>query len=469
MEMYMLRKIFNHLYKSPGKTFLLIGGFFGLLFIFVMPPFQTPDEIVHFMRAYQVSEGGLVSTNRDGVLGGNLPKSVTVTDGILTENPQIKFHPEVKFDYHKTVAALKLPLNKNEREFANIGGATGYSPVGYVPQAIGVAVGSFFNAPVIVLMYMARIAALVTWLVLIFLAVKAIPTKKWAIVGLGILPMVIAQAGSPGIDAMSMGLAVLFMTLVLKYRTLTKISAKQFTLLFIIACLIALTKQTTILVVAFAFLLLPKRVASTKIKGYLKIACLLIVPLALLLAWTAIVKYSNLTIEGAVEGQNNAGQVANLIQHPLRIIGVMFNTFFFQWGDGVVSGVVGLFGWVDTPLSEVFVVTGYILIAFILFANYEQVKYKLSKINKWVISLISVLYAVGTCVALYIVYSPVDFDIIYGLQGRYFLLMLFMLVPLFFAVPIKVEQKHYVITVCSLSVFLLFASVATMIFRYYLS
>lgn len=37
--------------------FVLFAMFLGLILIFFIPPFQSPDEPVQFLKAYSVSEG----------------------------------------------------------------------------------------------------------------------------------------------------------------------------------------------------------------------------------------------------------------------------------------------------------------------------------------------------------------------------------------------------------------------------
>jgi uncharacterized membrane protein len=47
---------------NPVKVFLLIGVFFGGLFLMITPPFQGGDEPSHFFRAYHVSEFGILAS-----------------------------------------------------------------------------------------------------------------------------------------------------------------------------------------------------------------------------------------------------------------------------------------------------------------------------------------------------------------------------------------------------------------------
>ena len=45
--------------KRPDAAAVFAGLalLFGSIFVFLIPPFQSPDEPNHFLRAFQVSEG----------------------------------------------------------------------------------------------------------------------------------------------------------------------------------------------------------------------------------------------------------------------------------------------------------------------------------------------------------------------------------------------------------------------------
>ena len=55
----MLQRLRDRL-RDPAWAFLLIGGLVGLVLFVVMPPFTGIDEVEHFARAYQISEGRMV-------------------------------------------------------------------------------------------------------------------------------------------------------------------------------------------------------------------------------------------------------------------------------------------------------------------------------------------------------------------------------------------------------------------------
>ncbi len=45
---------------TPRATLLCVGLAYGGLLLVVTPPFLAPDELAHFYRAYQISEGHLI-------------------------------------------------------------------------------------------------------------------------------------------------------------------------------------------------------------------------------------------------------------------------------------------------------------------------------------------------------------------------------------------------------------------------
>ena len=69
---------------KPSSFFAFTATLFGLLFLFITPPFQGPDEINHFYKAYQIADGHFTSEIKDDRLGGHIPKSIIKSTGAFT-------------------------------------------------------------------------------------------------------------------------------------------------------------------------------------------------------------------------------------------------------------------------------------------------------------------------------------------------------------------------------------------------
>jgi uncharacterized membrane protein len=453
--------------KTPQGLFVLLSSIFGLFFLFIIPPIQTPDESAHFLRAYQISQGGFVSDKYNGVTGDYLPASLAKTMDILETKTPIQFKPELKYKPGIIKDALRVPLDKDNKSFYDTSAASLYSPIGYMPQSILIAVGSFFNAPPVMLLYLARLGILVVWILLGFLAIKLIPYKKWAVFAILLFPMLVAQSVAIGVDAISIGTALIFIAAILKSTATKAIDRKTMIIIIVVAIAMVMSKQITVVLLPLIFLLKNNIMSSTKRSILFKLLIAL-APIIILLCWTFIVGQVSSSTGQVANNQDTGKQISFLLSNPTHFLSVLFNTFFFSWGNSVLQSIIGLFGWVDAALSEIFVAIGYTALAVILFVSYkEDSKVKVQLSIRVMFAILSILYALAVCGAMYLLYSPVGMNIVIGVQGRYLLPILFMLIPVTYGFAITSRRKYVIFVLVSVGI-LFIASVATIIFRYYI-
>ncbi|HYP51380.1 MAG TPA: hypothetical protein VEQ34_10595, partial [Pyrinomonadaceae bacterium] len=77
-------------FGKPQNVLLLLGGIFGLLFVFLTPPALVGDEPNHFFRAYQISDGVIIGEKREHLSGGWIPKSVLLVNRKLVGDIEMK-------------------------------------------------------------------------------------------------------------------------------------------------------------------------------------------------------------------------------------------------------------------------------------------------------------------------------------------------------------------------------------------
>ncbi len=198
----------------PEKTYFILAMIFGLSMVFITPPFQVPDEFNHFFRAYQVSEGTLVSQKQDARLGGSLPKSLPTT---ATPYRALPFHAENKQSIDDIFNSFNIPLNKSDRVFVDFPNTALYSPVPYLPQALGVSSGKIFQASPLILLYLGRLSNLFVWIILIFIAIRITPIYKWLFMLLALTPMSLFLAASLSADCFTNAIAFLAIAMFLYY------------------------------------------------------------------------------------------------------------------------------------------------------------------------------------------------------------------------------------------------------------
>lgn len=173
----------------PETAFLVTGAVAGLFFIAAVPAYQGADEPAHLNRAYQISEGGLVAERRDDLVGGFLPASMKVRHG---------------------------SLRPDERTFVDFRNTAVFPPVPYLPHALAIALGRMLMLPPLILLYVGRIAGLLTSLVLVCVAIRITPVAKHVFVLLALTPMAIRQMSMVSADSVTNGAALLFLAMLLR-------------------------------------------------------------------------------------------------------------------------------------------------------------------------------------------------------------------------------------------------------------
>ena len=173
----------------PEIAFLVIGAVAGLCFIVGVPAYQGADEPAHLNRAYQVSEGRITAERSGMSVGGTLPVSMQVRSG---------------------------PLNPERRVFVDFRNTAPYPPVSYLPHALALALGRTVSLPPRHLLYLGRVAGLMTALGLGFLAIRITPIAKRVFLMLALTPMAIRQMSMVSADSVTNGVSMLLVAVALR-------------------------------------------------------------------------------------------------------------------------------------------------------------------------------------------------------------------------------------------------------------
>ena len=199
---------------APETAFPGLLVISGLLFAAVLPPCQAPDENKHFLRAYHVSEGHLVpEVTEPGWLGGNLPESVT---RISETSKYLRFHSNVKVNPDVLRSLASDRLEPERRRPTSFEGAEANLFVGYIPQAMAIALGRLVGLNPIGLFYVARLANLTLAAFALSLALRLAPTGRLVFSMVALLPVTVQQVASVSPDASIISGAFLLTALLLR-------------------------------------------------------------------------------------------------------------------------------------------------------------------------------------------------------------------------------------------------------------
>lgn len=462
---------FKNLFVAPERFFIIVGLVFGLLFVFLTPPFQGSDEAVHYMRAYHVSEGGLVieKSPESNIYGGYLTSEIGKLIKTV-DSPSVKTYPNLKYDIYNIARAKNIDETSN-KVFYDFTSTANYPPVAYAGSVISLIISQIIELPLIAGFYLARLGNLLLWLLLIYFSIKIIPFKKWAVVLIGLLPMMLFQASTINGDVMTVGSIVLLSAYILRLANSNNILIKKdYSIITLLLTVMLLTKPVMVVFLPIV-LLAPLKLYGKGAIRCLRLALMTGIPLLTFLVWHRVSSGVDLS-STFFNQQDPSKQLAFIIDAPHSFMNVLVNTYFYTWGDYVHRSFIGVFGWADTMPGVWVTVLGFITLGIIfLTEKHKKNTYNPQAWKKIMVILAGVGYWIGVNLSLYLYYSPVGFKIVHGLQGRYFipLLVLPILLNLSINQWVIVKESTYLFLAKVLPITLLVLSIITLYVRYYVN
>jgi len=330
-------------------------------------------------------------------------------------NPGVKFRSKAgRQDIDVLQKYLRLPLNKEKKEFFAFPSSAIYAPVAYIPQMVGILIGKAANLSPLLIMYLGRFFNLIFYIVIVALAIELLPTGRWLFMVIALMPMNIFLAASLNQDAVINALSMFFIAYLLKLSGKeSAVHRSDLAILGIIMVLLSLAKPVN-LVLALLFLIVPReKLGSTG--AYLSFLTLLFFfSVAAVILWGAAVRHLYVPLQ---PWSSMRGQMAFVLSNPVDYVFVNFRTFWVYKGLYLKSHV-GQLGWLDTVLPS-WIILGYYL--FLAAIALGENSFEISLFTKGVFAFVfaASVFAVG--LSLYSIWSPVGAPYIHGLQGRYFI------------------------------------------------
>lgn len=464
------------MFRYPERFFLVISFITGIGFLVLIPPFQNPDEQVHFYRAYQISTLQLSAESKnfdEGTeLGGHLPSSLKQTYNINNTGrygAELGTNSADRFRLGALKESLKVQLDKENVEWHGFSSSAIYSPISYLPQSIGIGIGSLFNLPPILLLYLGRLFGLIFFIGCIYLVIKTLPTKKWAFATLFTLPVIVSQSTAITADTVTTVSIGISIALILCARVTERLNRRQLILLALSVVATTLSKQVFLLVIPLLFML-PGKIFNSKYNKYIFIAVVGLMSILAYLAWSTLGNVSegmSLTVNSS-HGADISGQINYLIHNILKIPLIFYNTFLTaEYGSGIYWSLAGNFGWLSAPLAFPGMLLTYLLIVSLFFSGYTKTEVKGWKSFNSMLIMVAILlfWAIGG--SLYIAYTSVGGAAIAGLQGRYYVPILIILLAVINPYTVIIKKSQYIKILTSLSIVVLSISLITVIMRYW--
>ncbi len=400
--------------KRPEKIFLILYIFLALGYGIALPAYKAPDEYAHFLRAYEVSQGTLITpsyTSGDTVVAGqNYPANLIPQEYSQNLNDGLMSLHLVKESWNVDI------YDGGERFYSYIGSAL-YAPLSYLPQAIGIFTASLFTSKAMLLLYAARTANAILSGVIGYYAIKNMPFGKNLAIAVMLMPMNIHQAISCAPDIMVNTLALGLISLVLYLReTVTKITGKHLILMYTLCILIALNKIVYVPLCLLLFLIPRNKFMDNRqyFKHVIGIGCCIIV---CSLGWLAIAsKYMGYTFQPNV---NSAEQVIYILTSPLKYLLTILNTIFERGYTYLLTMFGSGLAWMDISINPIYIII--YIITMICAMVLDDSEKHLSTFEIFLLGGVGLIIIVLIFTSLYLQWTPVGNTFVEGVQGRYFI------------------------------------------------
>ncbi len=421
---------------NMAKLFLIISLFFGTLFVFIVPSFNSPDEDSHFVYSYLTSKGDFIPKLKNKKVGFDVPISILES---IEKTKTIANDREKKYTYVEMYNDQLLPQDFNDKKFSNT--VIKDSPkIAYLAPAIGIFIADnihIFSAKTVsthVLLQFARFFSLLIYSIIGFYAIKITPKFKKSFFAILLLPVALFLRSMVTYDGILLVVVALALAELLKLiyekNNINKIDYA----ILIITGFILLNVKIMYSIVFFALFSVPKEVFGGKKK---KIKSILLIGGSILLL-TLARRIPYMVVGDAVSNSRLPEQLNYIMNHPKHYAKILISNIIGQrriqeyW-------MLGNFGYLDTyvPVLLMFILRIYLILVFIIDSLFEKIVLPLwLKIGYFLLILFDIA---GMYTLMYLswtvtVTKEIGGSVITGIQGRYYL-------PFLFLIPIILNNK----------------------------
>lgn len=417
---------------SIEKFFLYVALVFGLLYVFILPPFQSVDENTHFYRGYEIASGRFIAQKVNHETGDYLPSSLSELSSkysFLVKNIDAK----VKGKYILESGDTKLTPDKVQfTEFAN---TALYSPVCYLSQIPGMFLAKNLGANPLIIFYFGRISNLIFFILMTYFAIKIIPFGKTTVAILALMPMTLSLGGALTSDVMVIGVNFLWVAFLLKL-IFEKENVNNFQIcsFILLGFLLALSKHY--------FMLLPLifLIPKSQFKNIFKyLSCTLgtiLIAASGLFLWQNIISHLGFSMNGEADFSK---QLDFIFSNPLSYAFIFLKSFVLKMPRIIIT-MIGVLGWQDTRLDFL----TYIIYPILIILSLGLDKKEDFAFAKWQLYLIGFDVIISVFLIftnLYLMWTKPALGIIYGLNGKYFIPVMLPFLMLFYNFKSKTSDN----------------------------
>ena len=394
---------------TEAGFFLLTSICFGLIMMVLVPAWSIPDSGSHYIATYRFSNK-LLGLGKEFEWYGR-KEDCTFFAEIWNRNvnPNTFSYGTLANNIHllcKDSELIKIPFSAEYMTY--------YSPINYLPQIIGLTIGRLLGLGSAVCIYLARFFVLIFYSLGCFYSIKKTPVGKSIFAFVCLLPMPLMIGNSFSYDAIVIIVTMNFIASI--FRLSDNMNSKfYFIEALICSFLLGATKAGGyVLLLPLVIVLARKRHNK---KSIIYIISIIFTCVASMLLFDLVLQDANNYFQlGSEDSPNLSASWAYM--HPFNYLKLCFVTFAKQ-SPSLVLGMMGEYlGWLEKTLPKFLLIfMGIIIIAYSLLEK-DKVNFGKKDVLACVLSIFMMLVIAPS---MLLSSTPIGSNTIMGLQGRYFL------------------------------------------------
>lgn len=420
--------------KKLILTYIVLGMFFGLVYMFMLPIFNVPDEDTHFISAYELSNEMMgVESSRDDVV-------MRKVDYELADNHD-RYDEQMYLDYFHAV----FDGNDDETLMATTAPTLDYL-YPYFFSSMGISIARKLNMSPIALVTLGRLFNMIVAVLIIALAIYFMPFGKQIMVVIALSPKLIQQDMSLSYDSCFIPLSFLVTGLgfYLIYHEKGEKENKIVLVLKYILWIFAYIGMTLIKGHAyFAFILLLFPYFRHRVKNKKKFD-LIFTFLVIAVIVIGLIALPHTAFYNQKENFNTqflqyGFTLQDFIKNPSYFLEIVRNTVFIElpmYCHNMLGALIGHF----TISLNGLVVDGFILTVIASAIMNTGENKKLSNFETFIAFLIAFITICCTFAGMLFGWTLQGAKMIDGIQGRYFIPVLTIELLMFYGRKIHIEN-----------------------------
>ena len=422
--------LFKKNYRNKIYVYYFVCAFFyGLLYLFITPPFYVPDEVAHFKKAANNEiiyfRGALkISENAQNFSNINI-----FTWDFVRENKGYKYKASEILSFRDKF------LWNDKLVDANLSAITGYPYTSYIFSKIGIEVSKIFTDKIFYSFYFGRLFNFLFAIIALTITLKHVNKGREALFIILCMPMTLSLLASYNQDCVLISLSCLLILLLTKFNDLRNSFLILILINIILLCII-LARPPYIPLLLIPFVLLKKDNSNS---NYFLIICFIFF---LILSLFFILTFPT---------PNSPANLEYFFLHPLKFLKVVLLDLEINLFRYILQ-FIGYLGHINIALPKIVYLFFSFCFFLILFFNINY--YKKNSDVKYANYLIIIIATIGSVFLIFLsqyLYFTAEVNrdkFIQGVNGRYFIPAAIILTTILPSIQKKINLEKIIILVC---------------------